>query len=467
MQSVKMDIAVVNGRVVTSRGIHAADVLIRNERIAAITAPGLDPNARCVIDAAGKYVLPGIIDAHLHPVYADRIDTLSRAAVREGVTTLIPYIGAVKAWGQGGGLIAAIEDFIAEGESTSLVDFSLHCTLMQDDMEAVEDTIPQIIGRGIVSFKAFMAYAKRGMKLDDDQLLRLMHIVGQHGGLMAAHAENGDIIDFMEEKLIGQARQAPQFYPQSHPRLSEAEAVFRLLTLAQTAGCPVYVPHISTAETLEVLALFEKWKAVEFYVETCPHYLSLTEKELERRGTIAKMAPPLRRQADIDALWQAAADGRIQVIGSDAAGSDTAANEPLWDKVFSAPNGIPGLESLLKIVYQQGVVEKRITLPRLAAQLSENPAKIFGLYPRKGALLPGADADLVIFDPDLEYVIGDQHPELKVDFSLYSGRSGRGAPVLTMQRGAVLFEDNRIKAVAGQGQYLPASRDRGVSRTGR
>jgi len=453
----KNDIAIINGKVVDSLSANACDVLIRDGRISALISPGSTIEADRIIDAAGNYVLPGIIDAHLHPVYADRIDTLSRAAVCEGVTTLIPYIGAVKAWGQSGGLVGAVDQFIAEGESTSLVDFSLHCTLMQDDLPDVETTIPQMISRGVTSFKAFMAYAKRGMKLEDHQLLHLMTIVGRHGGLMAAHAENGDIIDYMEEKLIGQDREAPEFYPGSHPNLSEAEAVFRLLTLAQTAECPIYVPHISTAQTLEVLDLFSKWQTVAFYVETCPHYLSLTEVELTRRGSIAKMAPPLRRQADIDALWQAVADGRVQVIGSDAAASDMAANAPLDDKIFNTPNGIPGVETLLKVVYEKGVNGGRITLPQLVAQLCENPARIFGLYPRKGGLKPGSDADLVILDPNRKYTIADSHPELKVDFSLYAGRQGVGAPLLTMQRGAVLFENNEIKGRPGQGVYLPAA----------
>ncbi len=465
MDTRKCDIAIINGKVVSGQAVNNADVFINDGLIVAVAPPGDQYKAGRIIDAAGKFILPGIIDAHLHPVYADRIDTLSRAAVCEGITTLIPYIGAVKAWGQSGGLIGAIEDFIAEGESASLVDFSLHCTLMQDDMADIEKTIPKMIERGIISFKAFMAYAKRGMKLEDGELLRLMIVVAQHGGLMAAHAENGDIIDYMEEKLIGQGQQTPDYYPSSHPNLSEAEAVFRLLTLAQTAKCPIYVPHISTAETLDVLALFEKWKAAEFYVETCPHYLTLTEAVMAQRGTIAKMAPPLRRQADIDALWQAMADGRIHVIGSDAAGSDIAANEPLHDKIFSAPNGIPGLETMVKMVYQAGVNDERITLPQLVAQLSENPAKIFGLYPRKGALQPGSDADLVIFDPNLDYIINDSHPELKVDFGLYAGRHGQGSPILTMQRGAILFEDNRIKAQAGQGKYLPATRDAAIYRS--
>ena len=459
METKKNDIAIINGTVVNGQAITIADVLIRDGLIGAVVPPGEQHEAGRVIDAAGKLILPGIIDAHLHPVYADRMDTLSRAAAREGITTLIPYIGAVKAWGQSGSLIGAVEDFIAEGEATSLVDFSLHCTLMQDDMADIEETIPLMVERGIVSFKAFMAYAKRGMKLEDSELLRLMSLVAKHGGLMAAHAENGDIIDYMEEKLINQGQQTPEFYPMSHPNLSEAEAVFRLLTLAQTTACPIYVPHISTAETLEVLALFEKWKVVEFYVETCPHYLTLTEEEMAQRGTIAKMAPPLRKQADIDALWNAVADGRIQVIGSDAAGSDIAANKPLQDKVFSAPNGIPGVETIVKMVYQNGVNDGRITLPQLVAQLSENPAKIFGLYPCKGVLQPGSDADLVVFDPTSHYTIGDTHPELKVDYSLYAGSKGKGASILTMQRGKILFEKNSIIAEPGQGKYLPATRN--------
>ena len=467
MVSQKFDIAIINGKVVDSQSVTAADILIDAGRITAIVCPGGPVHANRIIDAAGNFVLPGIIDAHLHPVYADRIDTLSRAAVCEGVTTLIPYIGAVKAWGQSGGLIAAVENFIAEGESTSLVDFSLHCTLMQDDLADIDQIVPRMVTKGITSFKAFMAYAKRGMKLSDSELLHLMKVVARHGGLMAAHAENGDIIDFMEEELIGRGQQSPEYYPRSHPNLSEAEAVFRLLTLARTAGCPVYIPHISTAETLEVLALFEKWKDIPFYVETCPHYLTLTEEVMAHRGTLAKMAPPLRTQADLDALWRAVSQGRIQVIGSDTAGSDTAANEPLWDNVFSAPNGIPGVETLLKIVHQAGVNDGRITLPQLVAQLSENPARIFGLYPRKGSLRPGADADLVIFDPDMEYIIGETHSELNVDYSLYAGRRGKGAPVLTMQRGEILFEDNQIKAVAGQGEYLPATSPAAVSHRNR
>ncbi len=450
------DLAVINGMLVDSQKIELADVYVTNGKVTSIKQAGNQRPAKEIVDAAGKYVLPGIIDAHLHPVYADRIDTLSRAAACEGITTLIPYIGAVKAWGKTGGLLAAIDDFISEGEQTSLVDFGIHCTLMQADLDEVEHTIPKLIERGIVSFKAFMAYAKRGMKLEDHELLRIMTIVGRHGGLFAAHAENGDIIDYMEERFTAEGKEGPEYFCPSHPNLSEAEAVFRLLTLAQTADCPIYLPHISTSESLEVIELFRKWDTVKFHVETCPHYLTLTEEEMTKRGSLAKMAPPLRRMADIESLWRAVRDHRIDVIASDAAGHTITSNEPLYDNVFKAPNGIPGLDTLLKVIYDEGVNKGRLTLPELVAVLCENPARIFGLYPEKGVLRPGADADIVIFDPKITHTIAQGHPELKVDYSMYEGRQCLGAPERVILRGRTLYEDGRITGGPGQGQYLPA-----------
>lgn len=454
----EFDTAVTNGLVVSSQGCCRADIYVKGGKIAAVTAPESRMRAGVVIDAKDRYVLPGIIDAHLHPVYADRIDTLSRAAATEGITTLIPYIGAVKAWGKEGGLAAAVDDFITEGQKSSLIDFAVHCTLMQADLDEAAHTIPRLIEQGIVSFKAFMAYAKRGMKLEDRDLLKVMAVVAGHGGILAVHAENGDIIDHMEARLKGQGNETPEFYPLSHPHLSEAEAIFRLLTLGSTTGCPIYVPHVSAAESLEVLGLFQKWGGVEFYAETCPHYLCLTEAEMSRRGTAAKMAPPLRSQSDIEALWKAVGDGRIQVIGSDAAGYARTAKEPLWDKAFDAPNGIPGLETLFRVVYQEGVNGGRLSLPAMVGRLCENPAKIFGLFPQKGTLQPGADADLILVDPEREYTISEAHPELQVDYCMYGGRRGVGATVLTMQRGKVIYGDGQIKGSRGDGHFVEGRR---------
>ena len=446
------------GILVNSEGMKRADIYIKDGLVDSVECGDSDRTAERVIDASGKYVIPGIIDAHIHPVYADRINTLSRAAASEGITTLIPYVGAVKAWGETGALEDAIDDFINEGEKTSVVDFGIHCTLLQDDIENAESVIPKLVHKGIISFKAFMAYAKRGMKLEDHELLHIMKIVAANKAILAAHAENGTIIDYLETELVARGRQMPEDYPSSQPGLCEAEAVFRFLTLGRVTKCSLYIPHISARESLEVVKLFKGWGEPEFFVETCPHYLIFTEEELKKRGSIAKMAPPLRKERDINEMWIAVQEGLIDVIASDAAGHMIKSNAPLWDEIFKAPNGIPGLDTLFKVVYNEGVNKGRMTFPRLVEQLCENPAKIFGLYPNKGVIKEGSDADIVIFDPSVSQTIGKKHPELKVDYSMYEGRRCLGAPVFVMQRGKTIFENGELKAEPGQGQFVAGKR---------
>ncbi len=203
-----------------------------------------------------------------------------------------------------------------------------------------------------------------------------------------------------------------------------------------------------------MLRLFRSWNRQTIYAETCPHYLVFTDAELKKRGTLAKMSPPLRKQADVDALWRAVREGDIDVIGSDAAGHTMAANEPLHDNVFSAPHGIPGLDTLFTVTYSEGVNKGRMTLPQLVKMTSENPARIFGLYPKKGTLSSGADADLVIFDPAVSRRVPDKNAFAKVDYSLYEGFRCLGTPTLVMQRGKIIMADGEIKAQAGQGAYL-------------
>jgi dihydropyrimidinase len=450
--------AIKGGILVTGQEMKRADIFLSDGRIEAVEPGGSQRTADTVIDASGKFVLPGIIDAHIHPVYADRIDTLSKAAAAEGITTVIGYVGAVKAWGQSGDLMGAIQGFIEEAENTSMIDFGVHCTLLQNDIQQAAAVIPQLIEKGVVSYKAFMAYAKRGMKLEDDELLHLMEVISTNGAILAAHAENGAIIDYLENQFINAGRQAPQYYVATHPNISEAEAIFRLLTLASVTQCPIYIPHISARESLEVVRWFKKRGTTEIYAETCPHYLTLIEDELKSKGALAKMSPPLRTTNDVEKLWQALQEGLIDVIASDTAGHTQSANEPLWDKVFNAPYGIPGIDTLFKIVYHEGVNQGRITLPRLVEALSEQPAKIFGLYPRKGAIAEGSDADIVLLDPAMPYTVPEQNPFLKVDYSMFAGRSGLGALTLVMQRGRVLMQKGKLEAQAGQGKYLKRSR---------
>ena len=449
------DIAVKGGILVSSKGMKPGDIFIKDGLIDSIEPAGSAKLASRVIDASGKFVLPGIIDAHNHPVYADRIDTLSQSAAYGGITTLIPYIGAIKAWGKTGGLYDAVKDFIEEGKKTSVTDFAIHCSVVASDMETAATVIPKVIELGVVSFKAFMAYAKRGMMLKDEELMKLMEIIAQNKGLFAVHAENGTILDYLEDRFIAQGNLGPEFYGPSHPDIAEAEAIFRILTLAKVMGCPFYLPHISAWESLEVVRLFKEWGEPKLFVETCTHYLTLTDEEMQKRGSLGKVGPALREERDIEALWAAVQEGLIDVISSDAAGHTIEAKKPIREDVFKACSGLPGAESMFTVAYDEGVNKGRITLPLLVKLTCENPARIFGLYPKKGVLAEDSDADVVIFDPTISHTIKAENQHSKADYSIYEGRECLGAPVLVMQRGKVIVEDGELKAEPGQGKYLP------------
>ena len=449
------DIAIKGGVLVTSQAMNRGVIYIKDGRVESIEPEDSNRSAFRVIDATGKYVLPGIIDAHLHPVYADKIDTLSQSAAFGGITTLIPFIGAIRAWGKTGGLYDAVTDFIKEGEEKSAVDFGIHCSLCHDDMETVAEVIPKVVDLGVISFKAFMAYSKRGMKLEDDELMKVMEIVAENNAFFAVHAENGTILDYLEEKLISEGRLGPEMYPLAQPNIAEAEAIFRILTLAKIIRCPMYLPHLSASESLQVVRLFKEWGEPRFFTETCVHYLTLTDDEMKKRGSLAKVGPPLRKSKDVEDMWKAVDEGLIDVIASDTAGHLVKSKEPLWENVFTAPSGLPGVESLFTVTYDEGVNNGRVTLPLMVKLMCENPARIFGLYPQKGVLQKGSDADLVIFDPTLPHTIEADAQHAKVDYSMYEGRECVGAPVLVMQRGNVLVENGEFKAVAGQGKYLP------------
>jgi dihydropyrimidinase len=452
------DIAIKNGVFVNSREMRKVDIFVKDALIDSVEEVGGPRQALKVIDASGKFVLPGIIDAHLHPVYADNIDALSKAAVCGGITTLIPYIGAVKAWGKSGSILDAVKDFIEEGEKDSLVDFGLHCSLTHDDMDQIETTIPKIVEMGVTSFKAFMAYSRRGMKLEDDELLKCMEILKHCGGLFAVHAENGSILDYLEDQCIAEDKVAPEFFPDTHPNIAEAEAIFRILTLARTMECPLYLPHVSAKESLDVIKLFKSWGSSDFFTETCTHYLTLTDEEMKKRGSLAKMAPPLRKKEDIEEIWRAVDEKLIDVIASDAAGHLIKNKEPLWDDIWRSPYGIPGLDTMFTVAYDEGINKRGVALSRLVALTSENPAKIFGLYPRKGILEKGSDADIVIFDPEKSFTVQEKNQHLNVDYSMYEGRVNKGAPIVVIQRGKILMENGKLKLDQGRGKFIPSNK---------
>jgi dihydropyrimidinase len=451
------DIHIKGGVLVDSKQLKLGDVFIKDGVVDSIERPGSAKTAKTTIDATGKLVMPGIVEAHLHPVYADRLDTLSKAAVMGGITTFIPYIGAVKAWGVEGNLWDAVNYFIDEGVKDSVIDFGLHCSLVAGDLEELDSLIPKICDRGVRSFKGFMAYRKRGMYLSDSDILRILSTLKDNGGLFCVHAENGDLCDFLEDRFIAEGKSGPEYYAPSRPGITEAEAVFRILSFAKVLDCPMYIVHVSTREALDVIEMYRNWGSNPIYAETCTHYLTLTNEEMLKLGSLAKVSPPLREKEHIDALWQAIIDGKIDVIGADTAGHLIDTKEPRFGDVFAAPAGLPGQETMFTVTYDEGVNRRSVSLCKIVELVTEKPAKIFGLYPRKGALQKGSDADVLIFDPMKEHTIKAANRLTKSDYSMYEDRTVLGAPELVMQRGEILMENGELKATKGRARFLEAS----------
>ena len=437
------DILVQKGLVVSVSGIRKADVGIRGEKIVAVK-PGLSGiKAGRVIDASGMYVMPGVIDAHVHPVYEDDMGGSSFSAAHGGTTTLIHFAYAKP----GMKLVDTIKQYQEEGLRKSYLDFALHGALF-DPSSQIEE-IPEAFALGVSSFKMFMAYAKLKWMTDDYHLTAAMDLIARKGGLAMVHAENGLVTDYLEDRSLGRGEDQKKVFLKTRPDTLEAEAVFRAISISTITDCPLYVVHLSTAKGIAPVAQARK-EGLPLYVETCPQYLSLTDGVLQRLGPPAKIGPPLRTDKDRLALWKAIRKGLIDVIASDHAPKAKRREDPF----FEAPYGSPQAETMLTITYDEGVNTGRIGLSRLVQVLSENPARIFGLYPRKGVLREGSDADLVLFDPRRVQRIGHRTQHSGAPYTLYEGRRCVGMVMLTMQRGKILVEDGEMMGRPGQGKFL-------------
>ena len=283
------DLVVKGGTVVSGSGTQSLDILIGGGVIQRMAPDIPTSDAKDVIDASGRYVLPGIVDAHNHPVFADRVDTFSRSCAFGGITTIIPFIGAVRAWGIEGGTAEAVTAFIEEARQTSYLDYAVHAVFTaQDD---VEQELPALMEMGVISFKCFMAYPRRGMMIPDDRLVQIMARTADLGGLCLVHAENGYLIDFLVDRFTEKGQVSNEYYAPSQPNIAEAEAVFRACTYAEVTHCPLYIVHLSAREVPDILSFF-KDRGERIFGETCPHYLTLTNDEVVRLGAMAKIAPP-------------------------------------------------------------------------------------------------------------------------------------------------------------------------------
>jgi dihydropyrimidinase len=440
----RYDLVISGGQLADAWGTASADLGIADGKIAAIGTELDDAQER--VDARGLLVLPGLIDPHVHPIHAENYRTVSEAAVFGGVTTVLHhlYLGSNEA------PLAGLQAAVESAAGSSIIDYSFHLRLT--DIRAMAPEIPAVIQCGVPSFKMFMAYGKRGIMIEDDALLEAMQHIRRAGGLALLHAEDGRLVDGLQRDAERRRRTQVADYAGTRPSWVEANAVARAARIAALTECPVYFVHTTSAEALAI-QVRAKMDRVPLYTETCPQYLLLTDEAMAQHGARAKIAPPLRTKSDQEALWSAVRSGLVDAIGSDHSAFAPEAKEGLDDAIFQAGSGAPGIEHMLSLLYDRGVLAGRIPLTRLVELMSAGPARIFGLT-TKGALRVGADADIVLFAPSAPFVIEAAKGHGRSYYSLYEGWAGRGSVQSVMQRGRFLVRDGEFTGAIGGGRFV-------------
>jgi len=439
----KFDLLITGGKVVTGESIRLTDVGIKGDKITAVEPGLLEEESKQTIKANGKYILPGIIDVHVHPVYLDDVENSSRVAAYGGTTTLLHFVYAKK----GESLLEKVNEMLEDASRRSLLDFGLHGGLFDAPIQVPE--IPAVMELGVKTFKFFLTYLKQGWYTDDYQLIKAMDILAEREGMAMVHAENGGGIDFLEDKYLKGPHASAKYFNISRPAALEEEAIFRSICLAEITHCPLYIPHVTSARALRPIRNAQAEEQLVFG-ETCPQYLNLTQDIINQRGALAKIGPPIRTAEDQKALWNALKDGVLQVVASDHAPKTKDIHGDFLVQGF----GSPQIETLFPMTYEGGVNKGRISLVRLVQVLSENPARIFGLYPAKGTILIGSDADLVIFDPNREFTIHSENQHSNVGYTLYEGQTVLGWPQYSFQRGQPVLMNGEIVSPVGSGKFL-------------
>lgn len=454
-----MSILVRNGRVVSSDLDEVTDIFIEGEAIAAI-GPSLSRAADVVLDASGRLVIPGGIDVHTHlsapvggTVSSDDFETGSRAAVFGGTTSLIDFATQER----GHSLSEALDCWLEKG-SGSTVDFGLHLIVV-DMPERKLGEIDRMVERGVTSFKLFMAYP--GALLSDDAaILRVMERCRDAGALVCIHAENGVAIEHLVRRALARGETAPVHHALTRPAALEAEATHRAIVLAELARASLYIVHVTCAGAAEEVRRARE-RGIPVAGETCPHYLLLSMKELERPGLEGAkfvLTPPLRDVSNHLPLWDALRSGDLQVVATDHCPFSFARQKLADTTDFTRiPNGGPGIEHRMELLYHFGVRGGKLTLRRWVDLVSTAPARIFGLYPRKGAIRVGSDADLVIWNPGMQRTISALTHHMNVDYSMYEGITVAGGAETVLARGEILLRDGSWHGKRGRGQFLKRS----------
>ncbi len=444
-----------NAKIVTASEQYEADIFIDGETIHTI-GPRLSIKADRVIDAAGRYVFPGGIDAHTHMELpfmgtqsSDDFFSGTRAGIFGGTTTIIDF--AIQTQGQS--LMAAFNQW-REKAQKSVGDYAFHMAVTDFNVNTRAEIKELVENHGITSFKTFMAY-KGALMVDDRQMFDLMNEAHKYGAMVTAHAENGDIIDALVKDAIANGQHEPKYHALTRPPIAEAEATSRFIDLAYAGSYPCYVVHMTCKDALDRVrqALVRNQRV---FIETCVQYLLLDDSLYDQGflGSKFVMSPPLRKKSDQEALWSGIKQNLIQVVATDHCPfcmDQKRMGEHAFNKI---PNGAPGIEHRVSLMFSEGVVKNRISLNKFVDVTATQPAKIFGLYPKKGAIAVGSDADLVIFDPGAEEVLSAKTHHMNCDYSAYEGMRVKGRVNTTILRGAVVLDEGEFKAERGSGNYL-------------
>jgi dihydropyrimidinase len=448
-----------NGTIVTASDRYEADIYIDKGQVM-LVGQGLNLPAQTVVDASGKLVLPGGIDVHTHldmpfggTTSADDFETGTIAAAHGGTTTIIDF--AIQAFGEG--LYPAFEGWMRRAEGKAVIDYAFHI-IVRELTEQVSGEMDRMVRHeGMTSFKLFMAYPGVFM-VDDATIFKALLRTRENGGLVCMHAENGGVIDILVKEALRKGLTAPKYHALTRPTRAEGEATGRAIALAEMAGVPIYIVHLSCSDALEKVKQARDM-GLPAYAETCPQYLFLSYDDYERpdfEGAKYVMSPPLRESWNQDALWKGLRTNDLQVVSTDHC--PFCMNEPPQkqlgkDDFSKIPNGAPGIETRLMLLWD-GVRRGKIDVHRFVELTATNPAKMFGLWPKKGTIAVGSDGDLVLFDPEKEVTLSAKTHHMRVDYTPYEGRVVKGAPSVVISRGDVVVDNGVFTGARGRGQFV-------------